>query len=298
MTAPIDVVVVSYNRQDLLTRCLASLQASERATRVVVVDNASSDDSVAVVSELYPKATMLLNDTNVGFAAAVNRGVACGSAPLVLLLNSDATVDTATLDVLKAALDRDSSLAAVGPRILGEDGELELSTGRTMSLWNEAWFKIAGVMGGARGWLFGPRLRRQYAIDRDTASLTAACLLLRREAYEQIAGLDERFFLYAEDVDLCRRLGQAGWRLRYVAGATARHLRGGSGTSNPAPAALAYRASQVAFYAKHRGRLSRVILRLYLEARYGLGRLRGDDSDRAIWDWLRSGRLPLVAASR
>jgi len=298
MSAPIDVVVVSYNRQDLLTHCLASLEGSTRTNRVFVVDNASSDDSVSLVSDRFPDAQLLLNETNVGFAMAVNRGVASGDAPLVLLLNSDATVETTTLETLEQALEEDPRIAAVGPRIFGEDGELELSMGRTMSLWNEAWFKVAGAMGGSQGWLFGRGIRRQYATDRDTASLTAACLLMRREAYEEMTGLDERFFLYAEDVDLCRRLGQAGWRLRYVARATVRHLRGGSGSSDPAPAALAYRASQVAFYAKHRSPLSRLVLGAYLEARYGLGTLRGHAGDRSIWNWLRRGRPSLGGDSR
>lgn len=292
MTAPIDVVVVSYNRRDLLARCLTSLRESERTTRVFVVDNASSDGSAALVSDQYPQANLLVNTTNVGFAAAVNRGVGDGDAPLVLLLNSDATVETTTLGVLEQALERDSRLAAVGPRIVGDDGELELSTGRTMSLWNEAWFKLVGEMGGSQGWLLGPHLRRQYATDRNTDSLTAACLLVRREAYEAMGGLDERFFLYAEDVDLCRRLRHAGWRLRYVAQARVRHLRGGSRSSDPKPAVIAYRASQVAFYAKHRGPLSRMVLRAYLEARYGVGALCGRDADMAIWSWLRGGMPP------
>lgn len=292
MTAAVDVVVVSYNRQDLLAACLASLEGSGRTTHVFVVDNASSDGSATLVSERYPQVHLLVNDTNVGFAAAVNRGVRRGKSPLVLLLNSDAALETATLDTLASALDEEPRVAAVGPRIIGDDGELELSTGRTMSLWNEAWFKLVGGTGGSQGWLFGPRLRRQYASDRDTTSLTAACLLLRREAYEAIGGLDERFFLYAEDVDLCRRLRQAGWRLRYVARATVRHLRGGSGSVDPAPAALAYRASQVAFYAKHRGPLSRIMLRAYLHAQYGVGMLLGRSGDRAIWDWLRRGLSP------
>ena len=289
MTAPIDVVVVSYNRMDLLASCLASLEQSERATRVVVVDNASTDGSAALVANRYPEVRLLVNDTNEGFAAAVNRGAPCGSAPFLLLLNSDAAVEPNTLDALASALGEDARIAAAGPRIIGDDGELELSMGRTMSLCNDAWFKLVGGMGGSRGGLVGRRLRLRYATDRDTASLTAACLLVRREAYEAMEGLDERFFLYAEDVDLCRRLRLAGWRLRYVARATVRHLRGGSGSVDPAPAALAYRASQVAFYAKHHGPLSRWMLRAYLETKYGLGALRGNSGDRAIWDWLRRG---------
>jgi len=292
MIAPIDVVVVSYNRRDLLERCLASLRESGRTTRVFVVDNDSSDGSAGLVSDHYPEVELILNDANVGFAAAVNRGVKRGHAPAVLLLNSDAAVETTTLDVLERALEVDPRLAAVGPRIVGDDGTLELSTGRTMSLLNEAWFKLVKTVGGSQGWLLGWSLRRHYASDRDTGSLTAACLLIRREAYEDVAGLDERFFLYAEDVDLCRRLRQAGWRLRYVAQATVRHLRGGSGRRDPATAALAYRASQIAFYAKHRGPLSSLLLRAYLETKYGLGLLRGRHSDRAMWNWLRRGMPP------
>lgn len=288
MSAPIDTVVVSYNRQDLLAGCLDALRASTRTTHVIVVDNASTDGSVALVERGFPDVSLLVNPDNLGFAKAVNRGAAAGSGAFVLLLNSDARLRTDTLTRLAGALEADPRLGAVGPRILDGNGEIELSSGRTMSLWNEAWFKIAARLLAGPSFLAG-QVRARYERDHATPSLTAACLLVRREAFDTLGGLDESFFMYAEDVDFCRRLRHAGWELRYLADAHVEHIGGASGTADRAAVARHYRASQMNFYAKHRSVLSGVILRAYLEVRFGLGALAGDRESRDIWAWLRDG---------
>jgi len=159
-------------------------------------------------------------------------------------------------------------VAATGPRIRDDYGRLELSRGRTMSPMNEAGFRILeGLrrLGPVERWI-----ERRYAIDRETASLTGACLLLRRDAFEQVGGFDERFFLYGEDVDLCMRLTAAGQRLRYVAGATIRHSRGTSAAAKPLASEIAYRRSQLAFYRKHRSPWVAGLLSRYVKTRYRL----------------------------
>ena len=123
--------------------------------------------------------------------------------------------------------------------------------------------------------------------------MSAACLLLRREAFDQLGGLDERFFLYAEDVDLCRRLARAGWHLRYVPEARVQHRRGASAAVQPSLTERWYRASQIGFYDKHRSRIALASLRMYLRVRYALMSRFGDRTQRMrardVADWLRSG---------
>jgi len=276
---PLDVVIVSYNRSDLLVACCQSVTAADPAARIVVVDNASTDDSAAAVRRAYASAAVLESDVNVGFATAVNRGAEHGAAPLLLLLNSDARIDAEALSALRAELLQHDAVAAVGPRLRDSDGTLELSVGRTMGPVNEVWFKLLGLLHG-NGRFVTRWLERRYRRAADVRSLSAACLLIRRSAFEAVGGMDEQFFLYGEDVDLCRRLVAAGWRLRYTPDATVRHIRGASAGQDPGAAELAYRRSQLALYRKHHGWLAIVLLRLRLAARYLLRWMLAGGPDR------------------
>lgn len=254
----VDVVVVSYQGRDLLLRCCRSVGEHAPEARLLVVDNASTDDSAAAITGAWPQATVLELATNLGFAAACNRGVAAGAAPLVLLLNPDAELTAGALASMALALQEDEGCAAAGPQIRGPGGELELSVGRTMSIANDIMFKLLGPLRNV--FPLTGILERRYRRSRTVASLSGACLLVRREAWEAVGGMDEAFFLYAEDVDLCHRLRQAGWRLRYVAEARVRHARGAVTGRDPAATRAHFRASQRRFYEKHRPRLQRTLL--------------------------------------
>ena len=132
-----DVVVVSYNQRDRLLACLESAVGTNPKVRLIVIDNASVDDSAQAVATAYPDATLVTLPENVGFAAAVNRGVAIGVAPHILLLNNDARLGPDALDRMRQALGS-QRVAAVGPHLLGPDGQTELSLDRTLSFWSEA----------------------------------------------------------------------------------------------------------------------------------------------------------------
>ncbi len=283
-----DVVVVSYNQRDRLLACLAAVAAAEPTVRLIVVDNASTDGSAEAVTVAHPAADLIALPENVGFAAAVNRGAAIGDAPYILLLNNDARLGPVALERMRQALDNER-VAAVGPRLLGPDGQIELSLDRTLSPWNEARFRVLGALYGSGRGPVAAHIRRRYASSRDVVSLSGACILLRREAFDQADGFDERFFLYAEDVDLCLRLRQAGWRLRYQADAVVEHDRGASTATAPAATALHYRRSQIAFYRKHHGALATRGLRLYLAFRFAIKRVfaRGENQRRLAADLLR-----------
>ena len=255
---------------------------------MIVVDNASTDGSADAVAATYPEADLIALPENIGFAAAVNRGATIGEAPYILLLNNDARLGPEALERMRQALDNER-VAAVGPRLLGPDGQIELSLDRTLSPWNEARFRVLGTLYGSGRGPVAALVRRRYARSRDVVSLSGACILLRREAFDQANGFDERFFLYAEDVDLCLRLRQAGWRLRYQADAVVEHDRGASSGTAAAATALHYRRSQIAFYRKHRGALATQGLRIYLAFRFAIKRLfaRGEEQRRLAADLLR-----------
>ncbi|MDQ3897395.1 MAG: glycosyltransferase family 2 protein, partial [Actinomycetota bacterium] len=235
MTEPrVSAVVVSYNSAAYLPDCLRSLR-SEGIGDVVVVDNASSDGSVAAVRAADPGATVVETGANLGFGSGANRGVAASTGDYVLVLNPDTVVEPGTVKALAEALERDPGLAVVGPRMEHEDGSLYPSVRRFPNL--------AVALGHAFLGLVWPRNRftRSYRMldwDHDRAAadvdwVGGACFLVRRAAFDAVAGFDEAYFMYVEDVDLCWRLGRAGWRIGYEPGGRVVHALGGSSRFAP-----------------------------------------------------------------
>jgi hypothetical protein len=216
---------------------------------VTVVDNDSPDDSVATIEEL--PLDVICSPRNGGFAYGCNLGVAVGTAPYVLLLNPDARIDRAALETMVAVLEREPGVGAVGPRILGDDGALKLTQRnfpRLRSTWSQALFlhRLAPHSRWADELIRDPGA---YAHPASPEWLSGACLLVRRSALAEVGGLDERFFLYCEDIDLCLRLRQAGHELRFEPGATVRH-RGGASAPRGATLPLIAR-SRVLYARKH-----------------------------------------------
>jgi GT2 family glycosyltransferase len=250
------IVIVSFNAAAELEATLASLQNAPPAVphEVVVVDNASSEDVPGLVRGRFPAVRLIEAGGNLGFARAVNLGVRSSRSAHVLLLNPDTVVPPGAIDRLLAELDAAPAVGAVGPRLVDGRGCAELSFGAMYSPWFEAkrktWLALQ-----ARGVPFA-----QAAIDRATARprevdwLSGACLLVRRSAGDAAGWLDERYFLYAEDVDFCAALRKAGWQIRFTPAAQVVHHRGRSGATRPGATRDAWRASHLAFYRKHRPR--------------------------------------------
>nr|MDQ3385895.1 glycosyltransferase family 2 protein [Actinomycetota bacterium] len=226
-------VIVSYNVADLLVRCVESLRA-DGIDRVVVVDNASADDSVAAIRRADPRVEVVALDRNLGFGAGVNRGVARTPEPHVLVLNPDVEVEPGSTKVLLEALARDPGLALVGPRIVTPEGETYPSARTFPDLVDAAGHAFLHFV-----WPSNPFSRRYRMLDwdhgdaRDVDWVAGTHLLARRSAWDQVGGFDEAFFMYMEDVDLCWRLHAAGWRVGYEPGATVIHGIGRSTDQTP-----------------------------------------------------------------
>jgi hypothetical protein len=264
----LSIIIVSYNSRADLEGCLQSLIGAPPRLdhEIVVVDNASSDGTPGYIRERWPGVRLIDAGGNLGFARANNVGIAQTFGELVLLLNPDTIVRPGALDRLSAVLGADPQAAVAGPRIVDQTGRAELSFGRMISPLAEL-RQQALVAANRRGLpVIGALVDRMTRRTRAVDWVSGACLLIRRADLEAVGLLDERFFLYTEDVDLCASVRAIGRTVLFVADAEIVHLRGRSGASAPGATRLAYRRSQIAFYEKHHPRWA-PILRAYLKLR-------------------------------
>ena len=262
------IVIVSHNARDDLARTLASLHASPPSipNEIVLVDNASRDGSAEMVRERWPGVRVIEAGGNLGFSRGNNLGIRATRSELILLLNSDTIVPAGALDQLAADLRSHAEAAAVGPRLVGTDDRLEISFGRMIGPFTELYQKVQGRLYDRGVGLVRRAVERSARDAREVDWVSGACLLVRRADAEAAGLLDERFFLYTEDVDFCASLRALGRTVRYAPHIKVVHARGRSRRHDPGAARNAYRRSQLAFYRKHHP-LWAPILRLYLTLR-------------------------------
>jgi GT2 family glycosyltransferase len=250
----LSIVIVSFNARADLQNCLLSIKKAPPSVPydIVVVDNASADGSVEAARRI-PGVDVVEMPRNAGFAAANNAGIRHTRGDLLLLLNSDTLLPAGALDALIARLQAHPDAAIAGPRLLDGDGQPELSFGAMISPLNELRQKRR-----TPAWIARETAREQF-VDW----VSGACLLVYRADAERAGLLDERFFLYTEDVDFCHAVRQLGRKVLFTPAAAITHLRGRSRASQPAASTRAYRRSQIAFYEKHHP-LVAPLLRVYL----------------------------------
>ena len=239
----LSIVIASYNARPDLERCLESLHASPpRAPHeIIVVDNGSTDGS-ADAARKWPAIRVVEQRENLGFAHANNVGIRAGSGENLLLLNSDTIVPAGAIDRMLEILDAHPGVAVVGPRLVDGNGRAELSFGRMITPFAELRQKRL-----ARSGLVDALTRREHYPDW----VSGACLLVRRADAEAVGLLDERFFMYTEDVDFCASIRERGRRILFTPEAEIVHLRGRSAAAVPAATRKAYHRSRLAFYRKH-----------------------------------------------
>lgn len=258
MTRPasLDIVIVTFNSRNDIGGCLESLRTHPPpcAWHVVVVDNGSTDDTAGWLRAHAPEVTVMAAGENRGFAWANNVGIRHGQADAVLLLNPDTVARSGSLETLLRALSETPQAAAAGPRLVDAAGRAEISWGAMIGPFNELRQKLIGRLydrrvGGLERWVDRQSRRRRF-VDW----VSGACLLVWRVDAEAVGLLDERYFMYTEDVDFCAALRARGRRVLYVGDADITHLRGRSRATRAAFAEVAYRRSQLAFYEKHHPR--------------------------------------------
>ena len=307
----LSIVILSWNVCDLLRQCLISV-ARDRplsanhpplATEIIVVDNASSDGSVEIVRTEFAEARLIVNTTNRGYTGGNNDGIAAATGRYVMILNPDTRVLDDALAALVSYADVHPDVGVVGPQLLNPDGSVQSSRRRFPTL-------MTGLFEST--WLepLAPRdvLRRYYVLDQPDDAiqevdwLFGACFLVRREVIQQVGALDEDFFMYSEEMDWCRRIRQAGWKVVYLPEAQVIHYGGKSSDQVAAQRHIYFQTSKVRYFRKHHGALTAGVLRVALLAMYAwqltleaakgaLGHKRAlrRERVRAYWQVLRSG---------
>jgi hypothetical protein len=250
------VVIVNWNTRDLLTQCLDSVweDLSTRgpaASETWVVDNASGDGSADIVREHYPWVHLIENGTNVGFARANNQAIKQAHGRYLLLLNSDTTVHPGTLTQLLTFMDTHPEAGACGARLLNADGTLQPSCQPMLTPEREFWRLT--FLEQARPQATYPMHTWGIKTPRRVEVIKGACLMLRRTALDQVGLLDDGYFMYTEEVDLCYRLAQTGWTLWYVPAAVVTHFGEGSSRQVAETMYVQLYRSKVQFYRKFGG---------------------------------------------
>jgi GT2 family glycosyltransferase len=251
----LSIIIISYNTCDLMRNCLASLAAHPPGCEhvITVVDNASADDTVAMVRREFPGVSIIANDANLGYAAAINQGLRQGSSDFVLILNSDIEVRAGVLDTLLGFMATTPEAGMCAPQLVLPDG-------RPQPTWR-------------RGFTLGQFARQQLLLDklphrrerptdaeaegtpRQVEHLDGAALLVRRAAIEAVGLMDEGYWMYCEDSDWALRFRRGGWKLVYVPAATMLHHHGASSRTCRAEMIASYNRAAARYFRLHEGAL-------------------------------------------
>jgi GT2 family glycosyltransferase len=278
----VSIVIVSWNVRDLLRRCVMSVASqqstvnSEKAnlatgdwrltTEVIIVDNASTDGSVAMLRESFPDARVIANAQNRGFTRANNQGFALARGRYLFALNPDTGLTPGALEAMLAFMDAHPRVGMVGPQLLYPDGSIQSSRRRFPTL-ATAFFESTKL----QQWFPRNRLLARYYVqdtrDDEIQSvdwIVGAAMFIRREVYEQIGGFDEDFFMYSEELDWCYRAKKAGWDVVYFPRAQIIHHEGKSSEQVLAARDIYFHSSKIRFFRKHHGALPALLLRAFL----------------------------------
>ncbi|MHC4114243.1 MAG: glycosyltransferase family 2 protein [Planctomycetota bacterium] len=253
----LSIVIVSWNvRQDIIN-CLDSIydSPSSKPFEIIVIDNASSDRSTQEIRKQFPKVTCIANNQNYGFTGANNQGIKLAKGEYLLFLNPDTIMYSGSLDYLVTFMDNNKDVGACGPKLLNEDGSTQQSAREFPSyrgaLYRFTFLKYFRIFKNSyRSWLMRDF---DHKSQRDVDQLMGAALLVRKSIIDKISGFDESFFMYYEEVDLCYRIKQYGWRIVFLPQACITHLGGRSSQQIPAAKRIMMLRSLLKYFRKNHG---------------------------------------------
>jgi len=237
MTEGVSAIVINYNAGDLLSKSIDALLACPIVAEIVVVDNASSDGSLAAIENL-PTVTIIQNAKNLGFATACNVGLKQVSSDYVLFLNPDCTFAPGMIQLIMNTLKADVSVGMAGGLLVNPDGTEQAGGRRMMPTPWRSFVRAFGLYKLADRWpklFFDFYLHNQPLPDHpvEVEAISGACMLVKRKAIEDVGLWDEDYFLHCEDLDWCMRFRQKGWKILFVPGAKIMHEQGACGKSKP-----------------------------------------------------------------
>lgn len=252
----LSIIIVAHNSWHCLPDCIKSIQlhAGSLVHEILVVDNASSDGSAHHLARLFPEVRCMANAANIGFARACNQGIEQSAGEFILLLNPDCFFVSGTLEQAVAYVRAHPEVGILGAKLLNEDGTLQLACRRSIPTLRSAFFRFAGL---SRLFPDSPSLAAYNVTHTDenqttdVEAVSGAFLLIRRKVAAAVGGLDERFFMFGEDLDWCLRAGRAGARIVYWPEIVVRHLKGQSIRSRYFASLYHFYRAMWLFYQKH-----------------------------------------------
>ena len=256
----LSIIIVSWNVKEDLGNCLRSIEENKprEEFEIIVVDNASTDGSVDTIKKDFPDVKIIANSENSGFSAANNQAIRTAKGQYIFLLNPDTIVYPNSLDTLITFLDDHTDVGACGPKFLGSDGEVHFSVGYVPTfrslIYGRTFLRSLGVFRRRHKELTARNFNFERTADVD--QLSGAALMVRRPVMEEIGLMDESFFMYYEDVDLCLRIRKAGFKIVYVPESVITHIGGRSSGQVSARRRIMLYRSLFVYFRKHRGRFA------------------------------------------
>lgn len=255
----LSIIIVNWNTKEYLLACVKSIfgKGEVKGWEIIVVDNDSIDGSEKEVKKAFPFIHLIQNRGNLGFAKAVNQGLQEASGSHVLLLNPDTHVKNGAIEQLRSFMQANPNVGIAGAQLLNPDGSKQNSIANFPSLATELLNK------SLLRWLFPkkfPGKERDYSEPIEVDSVIGACLMVSRDALEQVGLLDEDYFLFLEETDWCYRMRRAGWKVYHVPQAEVYHFQGKSAEKEKKRAKVEYYRSRYRFFKKNKGSLQWAIL--------------------------------------
>jgi GT2 family glycosyltransferase len=265
----LSIVIVNWNVCELLRRCLASIKAhrGNLSIEIIVVDNASADDSVGMIQREFPEAHLIASPENLGYTRGNNLGVTEAQGRYLLILNPDTEIVGDVLQQMMAYLDKHPEVGVVGPQLLYPDGSIQSSRRRFPHL------MTAFFLGTPLSWRWFPNSKLAHLYNMADKSdheiqpvdwLVGAALMIRRETWQAVGPLDETFFMYFEEVDWCYRCRQAGWEIHYLPMAQIIHHEHKSADKVPVATWIRLYRSRIRYFRKYFGAGWATLIQLFL----------------------------------
>lgn len=259
----LSIIIVSFNSANLLAECLDSIleYPPEQDYRIIVVDNNSSDGSQELVRKKFPEVELIANSSNIGFAAANNRAIKSTESDFILLLNSDCQVYEHSLDELLGFIESENQAGIIGPKIINSDGSIQYSCRKFPSIIDAGLHSILVNIAPDNPF---SRKYKLADISRDKPFevdwVSGSCMLIRRKALADTGLMDEKYFMYVEDIDICFQMWKNNWIVFYYPYAEILHHIGGSTNTGKAAASVRMQKSIFYFFRKNYTKSWKVLL--------------------------------------
>jgi GT2 family glycosyltransferase len=266
MGMDLSFILVNWNTKGLILEALRSIIDTDHgyAYEIFVVDNGSADGSPEAIREAFPQIHLIRNDTNQGFARAVNQALNRAGGRYIVLLNSDARLQEGTIQALMVFMEDNPDVGIAGGQLINPDGSRQNSIAPFPSLATELLNRRLLRTLFPRSY---PGKEREYPFPIDVDSLVGACIIVRRQAIDDVGGLDEGYFFFMEETDWCLRMRERGWRVSFVPHARILHLQGASAAMARAEARIEFYRSRYRLFTKWRGSAKTIFLKLGLMLR-------------------------------